>query len=82
MPVIIREMDDDSATIAMVDSNLENREKLLYSEKAWAYRIKLEALNHGGIKSDMLSVEVLAEQTGESKNHCDLNYSVKAGVVA
>ena len=68
MPVIIRELDDDSAAIAMVDSNLEQREKLLYSEKAWAYRIKLEALNHNGIKGDMLSVEVLVEQTGESKN--------------
>jgi len=68
MPVIIREMDDDSAVIAMVDSNLEQREKLLYSEKAWAYRIKLEALNHNGVKGDMLSVDMLAEQTGESKN--------------
>ena len=68
MPVIIREMDDDSATIAMVDSNLEQREKLLYSEKAWAYRIKLEALNHNGIKGDKLSVDILVEQTGESKN--------------
>ena len=68
MPIIIREMDDDSAAIAMVDSNLEQREKLLFSEKAWAYRIKLEALNHSGVKGDMLSVEVLAEQTGESKN--------------
>ncbi|MCL2516921.1 MAG: ParB/RepB/Spo0J family partition protein [Oscillospiraceae bacterium] len=68
MPVIIREMDDDSAAIAMVDSNLEQREKLLYSEKAWAYRIKLEALNHNGVKGDMLSVDVLSEQTGESKN--------------
>lgn len=68
MPVIIRELDDDSAAIAMVDSNLEQREKLLFSEKAWAYRVKLEALNHSGIKGDMLSVEVLVEQTGESKN--------------
>ena len=71
LPVIIREMDDDSATIAMVDSNLEQREKLLLSEKAWAYRVKLEALNHRGAKSDMpgqLSVDILCEQTGESKN--------------
>ena len=37
MPVIIREMNDDNAVIAMVDSNLEQREKLLYNEKAWAY---------------------------------------------
>jgi ParB family chromosome partitioning protein len=61
-------MDDDSAAILMVDSNLEQREKLLYSERAWAYRVKLEALNHNGVKGDMLSVEVLVEQTGESKN--------------
>ncbi len=68
MPVIIRELDDDNAAIAMVDSNLEQREKLLPSEKAWAYRVKLEALNHNGVKGDMLSVDVLVEQTGESKN--------------
>jgi len=68
MPVIIRDLDDISAALAMVDSNLEQREKLLYSEKAWAYRIKMEALNHNGVKGDMLSVEVLVEQTGESKN--------------
>ena len=67
LPVIIREMDDDSAAIAMVDSNLEQRDKILYSEKAWAYRVKLEALDHNGIKGDMLSVEALHEQTGESK---------------
>ena len=68
MPVIIREMDDDAAALTMVDSNLEQREKLLYSEKAWAYRIKMEALNHSGVKGDALSVDVLVEQTGESKN--------------
>jgi ParB family chromosome partitioning protein len=68
MPVIIRELDDDNAALAMVDSNLEQRETLLYSEKSWAYRIKMEALNHNGIKGEMLSVDVLVEQTGESKN--------------
>lgn len=68
LPVIIREMGDDTAAIAMVDSNLEQREKLLYSEKAWAYRVKLEALNHNGVKGDMLSVDVLVAQTGESRN--------------
>ena len=71
MPVIIRELDDNSAAIAMVDSNLEQREKLLYSERAWAYRVKLEALNHQGVKSctpGQLSVDILCEQTGESKN--------------
>jgi ParB family chromosome partitioning protein len=68
MPVIVREMDDDNAVITMVDSNLEHREKLLFSEKAWAYRIKLEALDHNGVKNGKLSAEVLVEQTGESKN--------------
>jgi len=68
LPVIIRQLDDDSATLAMVDSNLEQRENLLYSEKAWAYRIKMETLNHSGVKGDMLSVDVLVEQTGISKN--------------
>ena len=68
LPVIIRKLDDDSAVLSMIDSNLEQREKLLYSEKAWAYKMKMEALNHNGSKSDMHSVEVLVEQTGESKN--------------
>jgi ParB family chromosome partitioning protein len=71
MPVIVREFDDDNAVIAIVDSNLERRDKLLYSEKSWAYRVKLEALNHRGAKSDThgeLSVDILCEQTGESKN--------------
>ena len=71
LPVIVREMDDDDAAIAVVDCNLEHREQLLFSEKAWAYRIKLEALNHRGAKSEEpgeLSVQVLCEQTGESKN--------------
>jgi len=67
MPVIIREMDDDSATIALVDSNILQRE-LLFSERAWAYRAKMEALNHSGIKGDMHSVDVLTEQTGEKKS--------------
>ncbi len=70
LPVIVKNMDDDEAAIAMVDSNLEQRE-LLYSERAWAYRVKLEALNHRGVKSETpgeLSVDILCEQTGEKKN--------------
>ncbi|MDR0915654.1 MAG: ParB/RepB/Spo0J family partition protein [Oscillospiraceae bacterium] len=67
MPVIVRDMDDDTAAIAMVDSNLEQREKLLFSERAWAYRVKMEALNHSGVRAEMNSVEVLVAQTGESK---------------
>ena len=68
MPVIIRDLDDDDAVIALVDSNLEQRDRLLPSEKAWAYRIKMEALNHKGVKGDKLSAEVIAEQTGDSRN--------------
>jgi len=68
LPVIIREMTDDEAVIAMVDSNLEQRETLQYSEKAWAFKIKMEALNHNGVKGDKHSYEVIMEQTGESKN--------------
>lgn len=68
LPVIIREMDDSAAAIAMVDSNLMHRETILPSEKAWAYRVKLEALNHNGIKGDAHSVDVLVAQTGESRN--------------
>ena len=68
MPVIIRELDDNSAAIAMVDSNLEQRDTLMYSERAWAYRVKMEALNHSGVKGEMNSVDILIEQTGESKN--------------
>jgi ParB family chromosome partitioning protein len=68
MPVIIRELSDDDAAIAMVDSNLQQREKLLFSEKAWAYRVKMEALNHKGVKSESHSCEVIKAQTGDSRN--------------
>lgn len=57
MPVIIRDMDDDEATIVMVDSNLQ-REKLLPSEKAYAYRMKLEAIKHQGQRLDSTSCPV------------------------
>lgn len=74
MPVIIRELDDDAAVILMVDSNLQ-REELLPSERAYAYKMKLEAIKHQGKRSDLtsgqvvqklLSVEQVAEGTGES----------------
>ena len=77
MPVIIRQMDDDTATIAMVDSNLQ-RETLLPSERAFAYKMKLEAMKHQGERTDLTSGqlgrksdgkesrELIAEQTGES----------------
>jgi ParB family chromosome partitioning protein len=68
LPVIIRELSDDDAAIAMVDSNLQQRDKLLFSEKAWAYRLKMEALNHKGVKSESHSCEVIKAQTGDSRN--------------
>ncbi len=67
MPVIVRELDDDLAVIAMVNSNLMHRETLLPSEKAWAYRMEMEALNHNGIKGERLSCDIMEEQAGESK---------------
>jgi len=68
MPVIVRELDDDDSVIAMVDSNLEQRDRLLPSERAWAYKIKMDALNHKGIKGDKLSAEIVASQNGDSRN--------------
>ena len=57
MPVIVRDLDDDAATIIMVDSNLQ-RENLLPSERAFAYKMKLEALKQQGARTDMTSVQV------------------------
>ena len=57
MPVIVRDLDDDQATIIMVDSNLQ-RESLLPSERAFAYKMKLEAIKHLGERSDLSSRQV------------------------
>ena len=70
MPVIVRDMDDDAATILMVDSNLQ-RETLLPSERAFAYKMKLEAMTHQGARSDLTSTQVVSklranEELGES----------------
>ena len=72
MPVIIREMTDDEAVIAMVDANLQ-RETILPGEKAFAYKMKLDALNHQGITSrqvgeKLLTVEKIGADGGDSKN--------------
>ena len=76
MPVIVRDLDDDAATIIMVDSNLQ-REELLPSERAFAYKMKLEALKHQGARTDLTSSQVgtrlradelIAQQLGESRN--------------
>ena len=77
LPVIVRDLDDDEATIIMVDSNLQ-RETILPSERAFAYKMKLEAMNHQGQRADLTcgqlghklvgqkSRDVLAAQTGDS----------------
>ena len=57
MPVIVRDLDDDAATIIMVDSTLQ-RENLLPSERAFAYKMKLEAIKHQGARTDLTSVQV------------------------
>ena len=74
MPVIVRELDDDAAAILVVDSNLQ-REDLLPSERAFAYKLKLEAIQHQGQRKDLTSVQVepklrardvVAQEAGES----------------
>lgn len=77
MPVIVRDLDDDAAILVMVDSNLQ-RENILPSERAYAYKMKLEALKHQGSRSDLTSGQIgpkletkrtnaiVAEQAGES----------------
>ena len=79
IPAIVRDMDDDTAILLMVDSNLQ-REELLPSEKAFAYKMKLDAMKRQGQRTDLTSAqfgrkfdgkesrELLAEQTGESRN--------------
>ena len=76
MPVIIRDMTDEEAVIEMVDANIQ-REKVMPSEKAWAYRMKLEAIKHQGERSDLTSrqvgeksqtsIQLVASQAGESQ---------------
>ena len=77
MPVIVRDMDDDAAVIVMVDSNIQ-RESLLPSERAFAYKMKLDAIKHQGARADRTSSQVgtkllradelVAEQAGTSRN--------------
>jgi len=79
MPVIIRDLTDDEATVIMVDSNIQ-REELLFSEKAFAYKMRLEAMNRQGQRTDLTSSPLatklsqgrsdveLGEQVGESKD--------------
>ena len=76
VPVLVRQMDDDAATVLMVDSNLQ-RENILPSERAYAFKMKLEALSHQGQRSDLtsvqvapkLSTEIIGESAGMSKDN-------------
>ena len=74
MPVIVRELDDDAVAILVVDSNIQ-RENLLPSERAFAYKLKLEAIQHQGQRKDLTSVQlepklrardIVAQESGES----------------
>ena len=76
MPVIVRELDDDAAAILVVDSNLQ-REGLLPSERAFAYKLKLEALRHQGERTDLTSsrvgmklqvLDIVGQDAGDSRN--------------
>ena len=79
MPAIVRDLDDDAAIILMVDANLQ-RETILPSERAYAYKMKLDAMNHQGSRTDLTcsqvgnklegrkSSEIMAEEMGTSKN--------------
>ena len=76
VPVLVRDMDDDAATVLMVDSNLQ-RESILPSERAFAYKMKLKAMKHQGSRSDLTSSQVgtklrtdqvMAKELGESRN--------------
>ena len=72
LPVIVRQMDDDAAVLLMVDSNLQ-RENILPSERAFAYKMKLEALKNQGARSDLTSTQLVSklrsnEQLGAENN--------------
>lgn len=73
VPVVIKDLDDDTAAILLVDSNLQ-RENILPSEKAFAYKLKMEALKHQGKSTSsqfgtkLRSDEEIAQQVGESRN--------------
>ena len=76
LPVIVREMEDDAATILMIDSNLQ-REHILPSERAFAYKMKLDAIKHQGARSDLTSsqvgmklqaLDIVGKDAGDSRN--------------
>ena len=76
MPVIIRELDDDAAVLVMVDSNIQ-REELLPSERAFAYKMKLEALKHQGARMDLTSCQVGTKLRADEKLAESVNESAR-----
>ena len=77
MPVIVREMDDDTATILMVDSNLQ-REHILPSERAKAYQMKMEALKHQGQRRDLTSCQVGTKLRADEQVAQDIGQSARS----
>ena len=77
LPCIVRDLDDDAATIIMVDSNLQ-RENLLPSERAFAYKMKLEAVKHQGARTDLTSVQV--EQKLSARDRVAQEAGEKSGI--
>ena len=76
MPAIVRDLDDDAAIILMVDANLQ-RESILPSERAFAYKMKMDAINHQGQRTDLTSsqvglklqaMDIVGQEAGESRN--------------
>ena len=76
MPVIIRNLDDDAAVLVMVDSNIQ-REELLPSERAFAYKMKLEALKHQGARMDLTSCQVGTKLRADEKLADSVNESAR-----
>lgn len=85
IPAVIKTCDDDTAKLIVVNTNLNQRQELLHSEKAYAYKMQLEAMKHQGVTSDQLgpklSVEVISEKTNDSqtqiKRYIRLTYLIK-----
>ena len=74
LPVIVRQMDDDAAIILMVDSNLQ-REHILPSERAFAYKMKLDAIKNQGTRSDLTSTQVVSKLRSNEKLGAENNQS-------
>ena len=74
LPVIVRQMDDDAAIILMVDSNLQ-REHILPSERAFAYKMKLDAMKNQGTRSDLTSTQVVSKLRSKEKLGAENNQS-------